>query len=129
MELHMKAAKPGGRPSKFTPERISAILSNINDRIPYELAAQSTGITYECMLLWMQEGRRDICANLDTEKAKFFRDIKSLEAKRIKEHLEAINSNPERWQAQAWILERRWHKYFSSNAAVQEIHARLDEVE
>lgn len=125
----MKAANPVGRPSKFTAERIAAILQCINDRIPYELAAQSNGITWQCLYRWMQEGCKDLEHKIDSEKAKFYEAIKRTEVKKIREHLENIHNNIERWQAQAWILERRWHKYFSPNAAVQEINQRLDEME
>jgi hypothetical protein len=43
----------------------------------------------------------------------------------MRSHLDTIKEKPERWQADAWILERRWWKQFSPNAAVVEFEKRL----
>ncbi len=55
--------------------------------------------------------------------------IKETEQKKIKEHLAIIKEMPDRWQAQAWILERRWWKHFGSNAPVLEFEKRLKKME
>ncbi len=60
---------------------------------------------------------------------RFSEDLKKVERNLVKQHLENINENPERWQAQAWLLERRWWKHFSPNAAVIDFNDRLEKME
>jgi len=120
---------PEGRPSKFTPERRAAILKDIGDRIPYEFAAEANGISEETLYDWLRSGKRDRDAGIDSEFAKFSEDLKAIERKKIRHHLEKIEQNPERWQADAWILERRWWKQFSPNAAVLDFNKRLERME
>ena len=47
---------------------------------------------------------------------------------RITEHSSKISANVDRWQADAWMLERRWHKYFGANAQLMEVNAKLDKL-
>lgn len=118
-----------GRPSKFTKERTDAILKSISNRIPYELAAEANGICEDTLYEWIKLGRRASRAGIDNEYSKFSESLKKIEQEKIQQHLEMINNMPERWQAQAWILERRWWKYFSPNAALVEFNKRLDAME
>jgi len=120
---------PGGRPSKFTPERCASIIKDISDCIPYELAAEANGIGEETLYGWLRQGRKDEQAGIDSEFAKFSESIKKVERERMRAGLAEIQEKPERWQAQAWILERRWWKHFSPNAAVIEFNKRLDAME
>ena len=115
-----------GRPDKFTPERREAILKNISERIPYELAAEANGICEETLYDWLRHGRRDLKEGKDTEYARFSESIKRIELNSMRHHLKEIEDKPERWQADAWILERRWWKHFSPNAAIVEFNKRLD---
>lgn len=118
-----------GRPSKFTKERTDAILKSISNRIPYELAAEANGICEDTLYEWIKLGRRASRAGIDNEYSKFSESLKKIEQEKIQQHLEMINNMPERWQAQAWILERRWWKYFSPNAAVVEFNKKLQAME
>lgn len=113
----------------FTQERRAAILKDIADRIPYEFAAEANGICEETLYEWIRRGKRDRKNGTRSEYAQFSEDLKKVELQKIKEHLNAIKENPERWQAQAWILERRWWKQFSPNAAVLELNKRLERME
>jgi transposase-like protein len=113
----------------FTEERRASILKDISDRIPYELAAEANGICEETLYAWIRQGKLDKKNGIQSEFAKFSEDIKRTELKKIREHLDSINESPERWQAQAWILERRWWKHFSPNAAVLELNKRLELIE
>ena len=119
---------PGGRPSKFTPERCAKIVESISNRIPYKLAAEANGICETTLYAWVEEGLKDKDNGIDSEKAQFSEAIKNAEQKRINEHLQCIAQNPERWQAQAWILERRWRQYFGANAELIEFQRQLDEM-
>jgi hypothetical protein len=118
-----------GRPVKYTPERLSAILDSISNRIPYELAAEANGITDRTLYAWIEQGRDEMDRDLDTPLSKFSQAIKQMEEKRIKHHLDKLNDNVERWQSDAWILERRWYKYFGANVHLNEIERRLKDVE
>jgi len=124
-----KVKRPIGRPDKFTPERRQAILDDISHRIPYEFAAEANGICEDTLYEWLKRGFIDKKIGIESEYAIFSEDLKKIERNKIREHLECINSNPERWQAQAWILERRWWKQFSPNAAVLDFNKRLDRME
>ena len=117
------------RPSKFTPERRAAIIDSISHRIPYELAALANGICEETLYAWLRTGIADQKAGIDSEYALFSEAIKSTEQKKIRHHFDKIDANIERWQADAWILERRWYKYFGQNAAVIEFNKRLEQLE
>ena len=118
-----------GRPTKLTPERKKSILEAIANRIPYEFAAESNGISEETLYAWIRDGIADRDAGIESEVSKFSEELKAVEAKKIKQHLDLINEMPERWQAQAWILERRWWKYFSQNGVLNELYKRLEKLE
>lgn len=120
---------PDGRPPKYTPERLAAILADIKDRIPYELAAESNGIRERTLYRWINQGWDELEADLETPLASFCQDLKKVEKERIKEHYKKLENNAERWQSDAWILERRWHKYFSPNVQIKEMDERLKNIE
>ena len=119
----------GGRPTKFNPERCAAIVDAIAHRIPYEYAAQASGISEKTLYTWLEIAREHQDEGIDSEYTKFLQDIKRAEMNRIREHIDIISQRPERWQADAWMLERRWHKHFGSNAHVGELLQRLSKLE
>ena len=121
--------KDVGRPSKFTPERRAAIIDAIAHRVPYELAAEGNGICEETFYEWLRIAREDEANGIDSEYSKFSEDIKRAELQKVKEHNNEIASKPERWQADAWILERRWGKYYNANYELNEMGKRLDKIE
>lgn len=125
----MEEKKPIGCPPKYTPERCAGILRAISKRIPYQIAAEGNGIGEETLYRWLRIGRTDLEEGKDTELARFWESIKKTELEKMEEHIDNIRERPDRWQADAWILERRWHKHFSSNAAIIELNKRLDELE
>lgn len=119
----------GGRPPKYTPERLAAILADISDRIPYEFAAEANGIDESTLYDWINQGKHDNKYDLDTPLAQFSKDLKRIEANKIKYHMEKIEANIERWQSDAWILERRFHKHFGANVLQKEQEERLRKLE
>jgi hypothetical protein len=125
MDLLMTA----GAPNKYTPTRLKSILQDISDRIPYEFAAEANGIRESTLYAWINQGKDEQDQGLDTPLAKFSEDIKRIEAEKIKHHLEKLNNNVERWQSDAWILERRWHKIFGANVLQKEHEERLAKLE
>jgi transposase-like protein len=124
-----RTSNPYHHLSKFTLERRQSILDAISNRIPYQLAAEANGISEETLHDWLRVGRRDLAKGEETEFSQFSENIKKIELEKMKEHLNSINTSPERWQAQAWILERRWWKYFSSSAAIIDFNKRLEQME
>lgn len=120
---------PGGRPSKFTPERRRAILDAIGKRIPYILAAESNGICEDTLYAWLNQGIEDRKNGIDSEFAQFSEDLKRVEREKIEHHLNKIDANVKNWQADAWILERRWYKLFGANAQLMDLNERLDKLE
>lgn len=118
-----------GRPSKFTPERRSSIIDAIRNRIPYEFAAEANGICEETLYEWLRIGRAHRSEGIDSDYTEFSEDIKRAEMQKIREHNDIIAARPERWQADAWILERRWHKHYSSNAQLNELNNRMAKIE
>lgn len=118
-----------GRPSKFTPERRAKIIESISNYVPYEIAAEANGICDETLYAWIREGREDVSNNISSEKAAFSEAIKYAEQNKISQHANKIASGVDKWQADAWLLERRWWKYFSGNVPIREMSQRLDELE
>jgi transposase-like protein len=114
-----------GRPSKFTPERRAAIVDAIRNRIPYEYAAEANGICEETLYDWLRTAKVHRRDGIDSDYTQFSEDIKRAEMQRIREHTDIIAARPERWQADAWLLERRWHKHFGPNAQLNELNQRL----
>jgi hypothetical protein len=118
-----------GRPSKFTPERRASIIDAISHRIPYELAAEANGISLETLYEWLRIGKEHAKDNVNSDYTIFSESLKRAEMQKVREHCDIIAARPERWQADAWLLERRWYKYFSPNAAVIDMNERLTKIE
>lgn len=118
-----------GRPSKFTEERRNAILKAISKAIPYELAAMANGIREETLYAWINRGWQEEADEIDGEYYQFSKAIKQIEMTRITHHKDKIASNCDRWQADAWILERRWYKYYGANVQQNEMNERLKKME
>lgn len=117
-----------GRPTKFNPERCAAIVDAISHRIPYELAAEANGIAERTLYYWMDLGYQDQLAGKDTEYSDFLQSIKRAEMTRIREHSDIISARPERWQADAWMLERRWPKHYGNNILLKELNDKMNKM-
>ena len=117
-----------GRPSKFTPERRAEIISAISRRAPYQMAAEANGITERCLYYWLDQGANDLDDSIDSEYAEFFQAIKRAEMQKVMEHTDMIAAKPERWQADAWLLERRWPKHFGNNVLLKELNERMNQM-
>lgn len=115
-----------GRPDKFTTERRSAIVFAIGRRVPYEYAALANGISEATLYSWLEVAKHHLDSGIDSDYSQFLEDIKRAEMTRIVEHTDKISANPERWQADAWMLERRWHKHFGPSAPINELNHKLD---
>jgi transposase-like protein len=117
--------KDVGRPNKFTPERRAAIIDAISHRIPYEYAAEANGICLETLYAWLRTGREHMQEGIVSEYTQFSESLKRAEMTKIREHCDIISARPERWQADAWMLERRWYKHFGPSAQLNELNHKL----
>ncbi len=134
MTRNFKLKKPDetkdvGRPSKFTPERRAAIINDIVNRIPYQLAAEANGICESTLYDWLNTAKVHQMEGIDSDFTEFSESIKKAERNKIKEHTSIIASRPKQWQADAWILERRWPKYFGTNILLQELNQRFNQMQ
>jgi transposase-like protein len=118
-----------GRPSKFTPERRAAIIDAIAHRIPYEYAAEANGIAERTLHDWLNTARVHMLEGIESDYTEFSQAIKRAEMTRMREHSDMIAAKPERWQADAWLLERRWPKHYGPNAQLNELNQRLSNLE
>ena len=114
--------------TKFTFERREAILKDMESEIPYAIIAPKNGVSAKNMYRWLQVGNNHLDDGTDSEYAKFAMRVKAIEFTVLKKHLKAIEAKTERWQSRAWLLERRWWKYYSSSAAVVDFQERLEEL-
>jgi transposase-like protein len=124
IKLH-DSIKDVGRPSKFTPDRRTAIIDAISHRIPYEYAAEANGICEETLYEWLRIAKQHRKDGIDSEYTEFSEAIKRAEMTRMREHSDMIAAKPERWQADAWLLERRWYKHYGPNAQLNELNHKL----
>ncbi len=120
--------KDVGRPSKFTEERRNAIIDAISHRIPYEYAAEANGICEDTLYDWLNTAKAHRRQGIDSDYTIFSEGIKRAEMQRMREHSDMIAAKPERWQADAWLLERRWPKHYGPNAQLNEMNAKLDKL-
>lgn len=127
-KLDSMEVKNVGRPSKFTTERCAAIVDAISHRIPYEMAAEANGISERTLFYWLELGYQHQMQDLDTEYTRFLQSIKKAEMTKMREHSDIIAARPERWQADAWILERRWPKHYGNNILLKELNEKMNKM-
>ncbi len=120
------AQEGSGRPSKFTPERRASIVNDIARRVPYEYAAEANGIAEKTLYIWLDIAKQHQKDGITSDYTVFLQDIKKAELERIIEHNQNIADHVDKWQGDAWILERRWHKHYSPNAQLNELNRKLD---
>jgi hypothetical protein len=119
----------GGRPPIFGPQICADIIKSVKDLLPLKICAEENGIHYETLRAWINEGIDDLLAGNVTEKAKFSVAMKKEVANSMRNLLKIIGKGKNGWQGSAWILERRWWKYWSSKVADMEFDERLTELE
>ena len=94
-----------GRPTKFTPDVRTRIISAIRNGNTYEASANYGGVSYDSFRGWLKRGEDDA----DGEFFEFFNAIKKAEAEAEIESVALIRRSAQdgQWQAAAWFLERR----------------------
>lgn len=114
--------------TKFNEERCAGILKSIKNRVPYKLSAQANGIHEDTLYSWINKGLDHTQCDMDTPYSRFAQNLKKIEEETMIEHLNKINDAVDRWQSHAWILERRWWRYFSPSAAIIELDKRIEKL-
>jgi hypothetical protein len=117
--------KKGETIPKYTPERIEGLIKSLSRGVPVPVAAPANGIGEKTFYRWVILGLNDIEDDIDSDLARLALRLKGVQQDKIIRHMDAIDSKPERWQADAWILERSFWKYFSPSAAVVDFEKRL----
>ena len=106
------------RPSKFSPETARIICQGIESGLSYDQAATAAGITYSTFIKWKQKGESEEKGIL----FQFLQDIKKAEdcSKQVLlSRIKDAGKDPRYWQANAWILERRFPKEFGKSETVK----------
>lgn len=87
----------GGRPSKYTPERVAQILEYLRVGNTRGTAGQASGISHQTFAVWLREY------------PDFAEQVKTAEQEAVAMHLQNIVNAAAKgsWQASAWVLERR----------------------
>ena len=98
------------RPSKYTPERVKAIVQAVEVGVPYRHAAAIAGID------------EDTFQNWKNRYSEFSEAIKEAEGKAIQGRLARIRlAEPDHWQAAAWWLERKYPQEFGKTVQENQV--------
>jgi transposase len=98
---------PVGRPSSLTPEVQRKICEAVAAGNYYQAAAAYGGITYSCLLKWMQHGRKARRGKF----FQFFRAVKKAEAEaEVRMVAQWQKQIPDNWPAARDFLARRFPK-------------------
>lgn len=102
----------------ITPEICANILESIDSALPYDAAAWRAGICEKTLYNWINQGKADKEAGVDSEFLKLLQGIKKAEGDRMQALAQSIMSGVDRWQSCAWMLERRWRQFYGVDAGV-----------
>jgi hypothetical protein len=99
-----------GRPSKLSPGITKQIGENIALGLPYSLAAEAAGITYQTFNEWHKKGKN----SRSGEYFKFYKFIQKCNADAAKKCLVRLNEAAKAGNCTVcmWILERRFSEDF-----------------
>lgn len=115
----MKSADMITSGGKFGTKRVDDLLQNIESGLTRERACMLVGITGRTLRSWLKEGREDIEQELNTEKAALVERLDRAEVAFEKVHLENIAlASAKRWEASAWLLERKWPESYGRRFTV-----------
>jgi len=118
------------RPSKFSPAITKLIGDNVALGLPYALAAEAAGITYQTFNDWHKKGKN----SKSGEYFEFYKFIQKCNADATKKCLERLNESAKAGNCQVcmWILERRFSEdfgrrvYRKTNVVSENINANVE---
>jgi hypothetical protein len=114
---------------KFDKPTSDKILKDIEDEVPYELACESNGISYNSFRNWIANGKRDIEDGKNSYYAQFLQAIRDIQKKRVRKYLKEVGHNDKGHKGAEWILERAYWKYFSPKVGEIELNERVEALE
>ena len=134
--MPIKPAKPttnynDGRTGKCIladPERKEKLLQDLASQVPPQVVAPANGVSFRQFTAWLANGREAIENGWENMYSIFYKEYHEIEKRNIEALMEGINAG-DKWQAKAWLAERRYWKYFTSHVAIQEMQERLDQLE
>jgi hypothetical protein len=97
---------PGGRPSKFTPDRVAVLLDALRDGQTLKASAARAGVSYDSLHDWLQRGQR-------ANRGRFFQFHQDVEAALQL----ALSTHMSRWAAQTatdWRAAREYVRLLHS---------------
>lgn len=104
---------PAGAHCKLTPELQKKLIECIESGLVYDIACDAVGIDSSTFYRWLREGKANLCE----EKNQFYWAIKKAKANCAKNLLDIIKKHGiKEWTASAWLLERRYRKYYGKDA-------------
>ena len=113
----MTKSKPG-RKTKLNDARLKKVVDGITAGLPYDTACALAGITYQTFLNWMRAGE----AAGSGKFFEFFEEVKKAEAIAESIHIKNIKDAGKNgiWQADAWMLERRYPEKWGKKEQVKQ---------
>ena len=113
----MTKSKPG-RKTKLDEKRLKKVVEGITAGLPYDTACALAGITYQTFLNWMRAGE----AAGSGKFFEFFEEVKKAEAIAESVHIKNIKDAGKSgiWQADAWMLERRYPEKWGKKEQVKQ---------
>ncbi len=112
------AKSNAGRKTKLNDARLKKVVDGITAGLPYDTACALAGIHYTTFLNWMKRGEEDKTG----EFFKFFEEVKKAEAIAESVHIKNIKDAGRNgvWQADAWMLERRYPEKWGKKEQVKQ---------
>ena len=86
-------------------EKRAAIIDAVSHRIHFNLAAEANGVSCDTLKGWIDKARADMALGIENEHTEFYAAISRAQMTKMREHLDIIAARPERWEADAWILD------------------------
>lgn len=114
---------------KFTQPVSDAILKEIEQEVPYEIACEANGVSYNTFRNWLANGKRDIDNGKNSYYGRFLQAIRAIQAKRVKKHLKNVEDCDNGHKGAQWMLERAYWKYFSPKVGEIELEERITQLE
>lgn len=109
---------PPGQPTKFNPERCARIIDAVSKYAPYSIACEANGIHRDTLYEWLKIARDHKAKDIESDYTRFSDALKEVEMKKILQLCSNVEAGVDRWQSNAWLLERRWREHFGADAGI-----------
>lgn len=113
---------------KIDTKCLDKALERISLGSPYRLACRAEGFSYSQFKAILAQGELDADHHLLSTQSEIVKKLRSMETNKIQECVEKITSSEKGHTGAQWFLERKHWKDFSSNAAVLQLTAELEEM-